>query len=169
MTGNRTILGIDPALTTTGYAVVTADSRGSVSLLEGGLIRTKSSDSLEQRLKTINSTLSEVIEEFEPDEVAIEDLHARYRNLKTAIIMGHARGVAILAAGNADLPVHHYQPARVKSIVAGSGRADKAQMKRAVSMRLGLSNEIDKDDVADAVGIAICHVHVSGAPKTQTI
>ncbi|MXZ03398.1 MAG: crossover junction endodeoxyribonuclease RuvC, partial [Chloroflexi bacterium] len=73
MTGNRTILGIDPALTTTGYAVVTADSRGSVSLLEGGLIRTKSSDSLEQRLKTINSTLSEVIKEFEPDEVAIED------------------------------------------------------------------------------------------------
>lgn len=168
MTGNRTILGIDPALTTTGYAVVTADSRGSVSLLEGGLIRTKSSESLEQRLKTINSTLSEVIEEFEPDEVAIEDLHTRYRNLKTAIIMGHARGVAMLAAGSADIPVHHYQPARVKSIVAGSGRADKAQMKRAVSMRLGLATEIDKDDVADAVGIAICHVHVTGAPKIPT-
>ena len=117
-------------------------------------------------MKTINSTLSEVIEEFEPDEVAIEDLHARYRNLKTAIIMGHARGVAILAAGSADIPVHHYQPTRVKSIVAGSGNADKAQMKRAVSMRLGLATEIAKDDVADAVGIAICHVHVTGAPQT---
>ncbi len=165
MTGNRRILGIDPALTTTGYAVVAADSRGSVSLLEGGLIRTKPTDALEQRLKTINGTLTEVIEEFEPDEVAIEDLHSRYRNLKTAIIMGHARGVAILAAGSAGVPVHHYQPARVKSIVAGSGRADKAQMKRAVSMRLGLSTEIDKDDVADAVGIAICHVHVTGVPQ----
>ncbi len=166
MTENRTILGIDPALTTTGYAVITADARGNVSLLEGGLIRTKSSESLEQRLKTINVTLTEVIEEFKPDEVAIEDLHARYRNLKTAIIMGHARGVAILAAGNAGIPVHHYQATRVKSIVAGSGRADKDQMKRAVSMRLGLATEIEKDDVADAVGIAICHVHVSGAPQT---
>ena len=166
MAVTRRILGIDPALTTTGYAVVTADSRGNVSLLEGGLIRTKSSEALEDRLKVINETLVEVIEEFGPDEVAIEDLHSRYRNLKTAIIMGHARGVAILAAGSAGIPVHHYQPTRVKSIVAGTGRADKAQMKRAVSMRLGLPKEIEKDDVADAVGIAICHVHVTGAPTT---
>ena len=165
MIGHRRILGIDPALTTTGYAVVSADPRGDITLIEGGLIRTKSSEALEQRLRVINETLSEVIEEFQPDEVAIEDLHSRYRNLKTAIIMGHARGVAILAAGNADVPVHHYQPTRVKSIVAGSGRADKAQMRRAVSMRLGLADEIDKEDVADAVGIAICHVHVTGTPE----
>ena len=165
MIGHRRILGIDPALTTTGYAVVSADPRGDVTLIEGGLIRTKSSEALEQRLRVINETLSEVIEEFRPDEVAIEDLHSRYRNLKTAIIMGHARGVAILAAGNADVPVHHYQPTRVKSIVAGSGRADKAQMRRAVSMRLGLDDEIKQEDVADAVGIAICHVHVTGTPE----
>ena len=165
MIGHRRILGIDPALTTTGYAVVSADPRGDISLIEGGLIRTKSSEALEQRLRVINETLSEVIEEFQPDEVAIEDLHSRYRNLKTAIIMGHARGVAILAAGSADVPVHHYQPTRVKSIVAGSGRADKAQMRRAVSMRLGLADEIKKEDVADAVGIAICHVHVTGTPE----
>ena len=145
--------------------MVSADPRGDVRLIEGGLIRTKSSEALEQRLRVINETLSEVIEEFQPDEVAIEDLHSRYRNLKTAIIMGHARGVAILAAGNADVPVHHYQPTRVKSIVAGSGRADKAEMRRAVSMRLGLVDEIKKEDVADAVGIAICHVHVTGTPE----
>jgi crossover junction endodeoxyribonuclease RuvC len=163
----RRILGIDPALTTTGYAVVSADDRGNVELLEGGLVRTKPSESLEQRLKAINATLNEIIEEFEPDEVAIEDLHSRYRNLKTAIIMGHARGVAMLAAGNSDIPVYHYQPARVKSIVAGSGRADKSQMKRAVSMRLGLADEIAKEDVADAVGIAICHVHITGAPNVN--
>ncbi len=165
MNVTRRILGIDPALTTTGYAVVSADDRGNVELLEGGLIRTKSSESLERRLTSINSALAEVIEEFEPDEVAIEELHSRYRNLKTAIIMGHARGVAILAAGSADIPVHHYQPTRVKSIVAGSGRADKAEMKRAVSMRLGLAEEISKEDVADAVGIAICHVQVTGSPR----
>ena len=163
MAGTRRILGIDPALTTTGYAVVAADARGNVELLEGGLVRTKANEALEERLRTINETLEEVIEEFEPDEVAIEDLHSRYRNLKTAIIMGHARGVAILAAGRAKIPVHHYQPTRVKSIVAGSGRADKAQMKRAVSLRLGLTEDIDKDDVADAVGIAICHIHVTGS------
>ena len=165
MKSNRRVLGIDPALTTTGYAVVSADDRGNVELLEGGLIRTKASEALEQRLKAINSTLAEIIEEFGPDEVAIEDLHSRYRNLKTAIIMGHARGVAMLAAGSAGVPVHHYQPTRVKSIVAGSGRADKAEMKRAVSMRLGLTEEISKEDVADAVGIAICHVHVTGSPE----
>ena len=165
MAVTRRILGIDPALTTTGYAVVSADGRGNVALLEGGLVRTKSSEPLEQRLNAINTTLTEIIEEFEPDEVAIEDLHSRYRNLKTAIIMGHARGVAILAAGSAGIPVHHYQPTRVKSIVAGSGRADKADMKRAVSMRLGLTEEISKEDVADAVGIAICHVHVTGSPE----
>lgn len=169
MNGDRRILGIDPALTITGYAVVSADARGDVTLIEGGLIRTKSSEALEQRLRVINETLSEVIEEFQPDEVAIEDLHSRYRNLKTAIIMGHARGVAILAAGNANVPVHHYQPTRVKSIVAGSGRADKAEMRRAVSMRLGLANEIEKEDVADAVGIAICHVHVTGTPELTEV
>ena len=163
MAGTRRVLGIDPALTTTGYAVVVADARGNVELLEGGLVRTKANEALEERLRTINETLEEVIEEFEPDEVAIEDLHSRYRNLKTAIIMGHARGVAILAAGKANIPVHHYQPTRVKSIVAGSGRADKAQMKRAVSLRLGLTEDIAQEDVADAVGIAICHIHVTGS------
>lgn len=170
MIGHRRILGIDPALTTTGYAVVSADARGEVRLIEGGLIRTKSSETLEHRLRVINHTLAEIIEEFEPDEVAIEDLHSRYRNLKTAIIMGHARGVAILAAGDADVPVHHYQPTRVKSIVAGSGRAGKAEMRRAVSMRLGLASEIEKEDVADAVGIAICHVNVTGVSGlTETV
>ena len=165
MNDERRVMGIDPALTTTGYAVISTDPRGNIALLEGGMVRTKSSDPFEKRLRIINDTLREVIEEFEPDEVAIEDLHSRYRNLKTAIIMGHARGVAILAAGSADIPVHHYQPTRVKSIVAGSGRADKAQMKRAVSMRLGMNQEIEKDDVADAIGIAICHVQVSQSPE----
>ena len=162
-------MGIDPALTTTGYAVVVADIRGNVELLEGGLIRTKSSERLEQRLKSINDALVEIIDEFEPEEVAIEDLHSRYRNLKTAIIMGHARGVAILAAGSAGIPVHHYQPTRVKSIVAGSGRADKAQMVRAVSMRLGMTEEIKQEDVADAIGIAICHVHVTGSDEMNEV
>ncbi len=166
MNYSRRILAVDPALTTTGYAVVASDERGNVELLEGGIVRTKSAEQLEQRLKTIHATLAEVIEEFQPDEMAIEDLHSRYRNLKTAIVMGHARGVALLAAGNADIPVYHYQPTRVKSIVAGSGRADKAQMKRAVSMRLGLEAEIPQEDVADAAGVAICHVHVTDTETT---
>ena len=165
MSVTRRVLGIDPALTTTGYAVVSGDDRGKMELLEGGLVRTSSEDKLEQRLKLINGALNEIIEEFAPDEVAIEELHSRYRNLKTAIVMGHARGVAMLAAGNAEIPVYNYQPTRVKSIVAGSGRADKADMKRAVSIRLGLSEEISKDDVADAIGIAICHIHMTDAVR----
>ncbi len=157
----RRIIAIDPALTKTGYAVVEANERGDISLLEGGIVTTKPSDSLERRLAIINRTLTEIIDEFNPNEMAIEDLHSRYRNLKTAIVMAHARGVALLTAGNADIGVHNYEPTRIKTVVAGSGRADKDQVMRAVNMRLALPNPITQTDVADAIGIAICHVQLT--------
>lgn len=155
------IIGIDPGLSITGYGVLESDGRGTVKMVEGGVIRTKSEDDLEERLLVIHSEISEVISEFSPDVMAIEDLHSRYRNLKTAIIMGHARGVAVLAAGEAGIKVHNYQATRVKSVVTGSGRADKGQMLAAVRMHLRLGDGLKQPDVADALGIAICHVQIS--------
>ncbi len=156
----RTVIGVDPGLAVTGYGVVATDARNEMRMVEGGVIRTKASDSLEQRLNLIHRDLEQVIAEFKPGEMAIEDLHSRYRNLKTAIIMGHARGIAVLAAGQSGLSVHSYQPRRIKSVVTGSGAADKTQMLKAVSMLLRLQDELRQPDVGDALGAAICHVQI---------
>ena len=155
------IIGVDPALTCTGYGIVRVDGRGEVRLVEGGLIRTKSTDSLPHRLATIHAQIAEVIAEFKPEVMAIEALHSRYRNLKTAIIMGHARGAVVLAGGQAKIPVHDYAPTRVKSVVAGNGRAGKPEMLAAVKLRLGIGDSLKQFDVADALGVAICHAQLS--------
>lgn len=161
-TSNMRIIGVDPGLVTTGYGVIDVKGRSHVAI-EGGFSRTKASDALEFRLKSIYRDMREVIEEHKPNVMAVEDLHVRYRNLKTAIIMGHARGVAVLAAGEAGIPVFHYEPTRAKNLVTGSGRADKEQVQRAVAMHLRLPG-IDNEHVADAFSIAICHAMMSDSP-----
>jgi crossover junction endodeoxyribonuclease RuvC len=100
--------------------------------------------------------------------MAVEDLHSRYRNLKTAIIMGHARGVVVLAAGEAGIPVFHYQPTQAKNLVTGSGRADKEQVQRAVAVHLRLPG-LNNEHVADAFSIAICHAMMSDSPVAKAI
>ena len=117
------IIGVDPGLVNTGYGVIDVNGRSTVAV-EGGVSKTKASDALEFRLAAIYRDIKEVIEEHKPNVMAVEDLHSRYRNLKTAIIMGHARGVVVLAAGEAGIPVFHYQPTQAKNLVTGSGRAD---------------------------------------------
>lgn len=161
------IIGVDPALTSTGYGIVRVDDRGEVSLVEGGLIRTKSTDPLPHRLSTIHAKIAEVISEFKPDAMAIEALHSRYRNLKTAIIMGHARGAVVLAGGQAQIPVHDYAPTRVKSVVAGNGRAGKPEMLAAVKLRLGIRDSLKQFDVADALGVAICHAQLTTSSSAR--
>ena len=161
------IIGVDPALTSTGYGIVRVDDRGEVSLVEGGLIRTKSTDPLPHRLSTIHAKITEVISEFKPDVMAIEALHSRYRNLKTAIIMGHARGAVVLAGGQAQIPVHDYAPTRVKSVVAGNGRAGKPEMLAAVKLRLGIRDSLKQFDVADALGVAICHAQLTTSSSAR--
>lgn len=159
------IIGVDPGLVTTGYGVIDVTGRSHVAV-EGGFSKTKASDALEFRLKTIYHDIRDVLEELRPNVMAVEDLHVRYRNVKTAIIMGHARGVAVLAAGEAGIPVFHYQPTRAKTIVTGSGRADKEQVQRAVAGHLGL-RDIKDEHVADAFSIAICHAMVSDSPAAN--
>lgn len=161
------IIGVDPALTSTGYGIVRVDERGEVSLVEGGVIRTKQSEPLESRLTVIHQKIIEILHEFKPCAMAIESLHARYRNLKTAIIMGHARGAVVLASGQLNIPVHDYAPTRVKSIVAGNGRAGKPEMLAAVKLRLRINEALQQYDVADALGVAICHAQLSTSTSAR--
>ncbi|HID75091.1 MAG TPA: crossover junction endodeoxyribonuclease RuvC [Planctomycetaceae bacterium] len=149
-------MGIDPGLNITGYGVLDG-AGGTLRLREAGVIRSIAGHSLAQRLAAIHKGLSEVIEAFQPGVVAIEELYSHYRRPRTAILMGHARGVICLAAAQAGLPVVHYSATQIKRILTGSGRAPKGQVQRAVQRELGLSEPPEPADVADALAIAVCH------------
>ncbi|MGE5474585.1 MAG: crossover junction endodeoxyribonuclease RuvC [Ignavibacteriales bacterium] len=153
------ILGIDPGVAITGYGVIAYEGN-KFKVLEYGAVLTKSDLDLPQRLLKINNELTTIIERVKPHVFAIEELFFN-KNIKTALSVGHARGVAILSAANQNLPVFEYTPLQVKQAVVGYGRADKNQIQQMVKIMLGL-NEIPKpDDVADALAIAICHAHSS--------
>ncbi|MDA0231889.1 MAG: crossover junction endodeoxyribonuclease RuvC [Chloroflexi bacterium] len=162
------ILGVDPGLINTGYGVIdTAGDRPQV--VEGGVVRTASSTPLAERLHTIFLAVQEVISELRPDVMAIEDLHSHPRFARTAIMMGHARGVVVLAAGAAGIPVFDYQPNRAKSVVTGSGHAPKDQVMRAVALHLGDDDVAKNEHVADAFAIALCHAIISSSPAFAAI
>jgi crossover junction endodeoxyribonuclease RuvC len=156
------IVGFDPGLNTTGYGVVEW-SGPTVRLLEAGTVRSRS-ESLETRLAEIHSGVREVLEAFRPGAVAIEQLFVHARFPKTAILMGHARGVICLAAAQAKLAVHHYLPNRVKSTLTGNGHAGKEQMQMAVQRELGLVSRPEPADAADALAIALADYHLRLRP-----
>lgn len=160
------ILGIDPGLASTGYGLIDVHDRQFMAV-EGGVVRTKTDQPMEQRLFSIYSVIRDVIQEFKPDEVAVEELHARFA--KTALLLGHARGVAVMAAGEAELPVFNYQPTRAKNLVTGSGRADKDQMKQAIAVHLGTPDAAKNEHVADAFSIAIAHAVMIGSSAVAAI
>lgn len=153
------ILGIDPGLNTTGYGVI-ACSGGTLRLLEAGVVRTRAKGTMQARLTELHAGVAEVIEAFRPDQMAIEQLFSHYERVRTAILMGHARGVICLAAGQADVPVSSYEPTRVKKTLTGNGRAAKPQMQLAVKLQLRLAAVPEPHDVADALAIAICCFHL---------
>lgn len=161
------ILGIDPGLNTTGYAVI-ARSGGSLTLCEAGIVRSRSRDPLGTRLKELSDGIREVITAHRIDAVALEQLFSHYERPRTAILMGHARGVICLAAGEAGLPVTSYEPTRVKKIMTGNGRASKTQMQLAVKLQLGLEEVPEPNDVADAMAIALTGHYLAGNPLTST-
>ncbi|MCL6647311.1 MAG: crossover junction endodeoxyribonuclease RuvC [Chloroflexi bacterium] len=149
------IVGIDPGLVTTGYGLVLA--RGpAVTLIEGGTIHPPDRRApLEHRLVAIFCDLLDLLQEVQPDVVAIEDLYTRYERPRTAILMGHARGVIALAAGLASVPVETFTASQVKRALTGEGRASKAQVQRAVAELLGLPRVPEPPDVADALALAL--------------
>ena len=153
-------LGIDPGLNRTGYALLERSSRGPV-LREGGLIRSTRGRSLAERVHEIASGLREVLEEFQPDELAIEQVFSLVRNPKSALLMAHARGAILCMAVEYGIPVVHYTPTQVKRLLTGSGKAGKEQIQRAIKTELGLNQLLEPHDVADAFAVALCHYYSS--------
>lgn len=151
------ILGIDPGSRITGYGIVRQDGR-KLSYLGSGCIRTKVND-LPGRLKLIYAGVSEIITQFQPDCLAIERVFMA-KNADSALKLGQARGVAIVAAINLDLPVFEYAARQVKQTVVGTGSAEKSQVQHMVRTLLTLSAN-PQADAADALAIAITHCHVS--------
>ncbi len=149
------IVGVDCGTERTGFGVIDSDGRRH-HLVNAGVIRTKVSDSLDLRLKSIAAGLREVIENFAPQAVAVEEVfHAV--NAKSALKLAHVRGVALLMAAEASLPVHEYSPLAVKMSVVGYGRAEKHQVQMMVLSLLGVTQQFGSFDATDALAVAICH------------
>ncbi len=151
------VLGIDPGTALTGYGVVGQDGRGDFVLLSCGVFRTQPTTPMPLRLRELFGDVQQIIDEFAPNEVAVEKLFFG-RNVTTAISVGQARGAILLAAALRDLPVAEYTPAEVKQAISGYGNADKRQVQEMVQRTLNLDAPPHPDDAADGVAIALCHL-----------
>lgn len=155
------VLGIDPGLAIIGFSIV--DSvRGKPKHVRHGVIRTPAEDSLERRLMTIYEDVAELIDAFKPEEAAIERLYFN-KNVTTGIPVAHARGVILLALTKSGLPISEYSPQDVKMAVTGYGAAEKSQVIEMTKQLLALKQNPKPDDAADALAIAVCHVHTAGS------
>jgi crossover junction endodeoxyribonuclease RuvC len=160
----RRVLGLDPGLQTTGYGVLEVGDRGP-RVAEAGVIRSavgRDPADMAKRVKTLYDGLCEVLDQWHPATMAVEQLYAHYDHPRTAILMAHARGVFFLAGGQRNIPVISYASTKVKKLVTGSGRASKEQMQHAVARELRLPAPPEPHDVADALGIALCHYFATG-------
>jgi len=155
-------LGIDPGLQVTGYAVIEARPAGP-HICEAGIVKSaegRATTDLPPRLVSLYDGIVEIVDEFRPQMVAVEQLFAHYDHPRTAILMAHARGVILLAAGQKGLPVVNYTASRIKKTITGHGRASKEQMQHAIRTELGLPRLPEPADVADALAAALCHYYL---------
>jgi crossover junction endodeoxyribonuclease RuvC len=159
------IFGIDPGSERTGYGCIHSDGRRH-RLLACGAISAPAETAFAERLHVIHASLVELLATHRPDCVAIENIF-HSRNVRSALKLGHARGVALLAASAAGIAIVEYTPAEVKRAVVGFGRAEKPQVAQMVKLLLGLDAPPSPHDAADAVAIAICHVHSSHGPAAE--
>ncbi len=151
------ILGLDPGSLATGYGVIEEIGRGKARLIAAGVVRTPAKEEFSRRLKIIYDGLTEVIARHGPAEAAAEDVFAA-KNVRTALKLGQARGVALLAAAQAGLPVFAYPPASVKMALVGGGRADKEQVRAMVGRLLKCPKDLPLD-ASDALAVAVTHMH----------
>jgi crossover junction endodeoxyribonuclease RuvC len=153
------VLGIDPGTLTSGYGIVAEEDHKLFHVVSGG-ISPSAKQPFPRRLKKIYEELEKIIEKHRPHVVVVEDLFVS-KNIKSALKLGHARGVAVLAAMNAGLPVFEYSPLEVKQAVVGNGKAEKKQVQMMVKALLDLPKAPHPADAADALAAAICHIHSS--------
>ena len=152
------ILGIDPGLATTGYGLIQAGGQAQYQCIEYGVISTPTGLSEADRLTILFSELTELIRHHQPQSSAVEKLYFQ-KNVKTALSVGQARGVTLLTLAQAGLPIFEYNPNEVKQSVCGYGSAEKIQVQHMVQTLLNLSELPKPDDAADALAVAICHIH----------
>ncbi|MEE8471272.1 MAG: crossover junction endodeoxyribonuclease RuvC [Dehalococcoidia bacterium] len=152
------VLGIDPGIASMGYGLI-EDNDGELKSIEYGCLTTTAKQATTERLRTLYQGLIAIMERQQPAEVAVELFVAR--NLRTALTVGQARGVAILAAANKEIPVFEYGPLEVKQMVSGYGRGDKRQIQEMVRIQLGLESIPEPDHAADALATAICHINAA--------
>ena len=160
------ILGIDPGLQITGYGVIEAGPRGPI-VCEAGVIRSpvgRTNADLAERLHTLYIGIEEVIRQYQPVSMAVEQLYAHYQHPRTAVLMAHARGIYFLAAAQHQMPVVSYNATRIKKTVTGNGRASKEQVQRTIQRELGLAKLPEPPDVADALAAALCHYYAVKLP-----
>jgi crossover junction endodeoxyribonuclease RuvC len=151
------VLGIDPGTATTGYGVVQGDGLGSVSLVECGVIRTHARDSLASRLLEIYEGVTELLARHRPDAMCVEDVFYA-KNVRTTVVLGHARGVVLLAGQQAGVDIHELPPAEIKKAVVGKGAATKEQVQFMVARLLRLKSAPQPSDAADGVAAALACV-----------
>lgn len=156
-------LGVDPGTAKLGFGLVS----GLVDpvLIDYGVVETTSADPMQDRLVLLYGAIRTLIETHQPAVLAIEQLFFA-RNVTTALAVGQARGVVLLAAAQAGMPVHEYKPAEVKQTITGYGKADKQQVQEMVRIQLGMATAPYPDDAADALAVALCHVHMSRFART---
>ncbi|MFC1766543.1 crossover junction endodeoxyribonuclease RuvC [Planctomycetota bacterium] len=149
------ILGIDPGLHVCGYACVDVSS-GTEKLIEAGFIKTDQKLDLEKKLVHIADDMDAILDALRPTVIAVEQLYAHYAHPRTAIIMGHARGVILQRCAARDIQIKSYSATKIKKSLTGNGRATKEQMQRTVQTVLGLAELPEPNDVADAIATALC-------------
>ena len=152
-------MGIDPGLSITGYGIIGASTR-TPTLIEAGVLRSSDKNPIEKRLLEIYQGMAEILREFAPTVVVVEELYSKYAHPRTAILMGHARGVICVAAGEKDIPVISYAATRIKNSLTGHGRASKEQVQRMIQHTFSLPRAPHPPDVADALAVALCHHNV---------
>jgi len=156
------VVGIDPGLSVTGYAVVEPTSRGPY-VKEAGVLRPRgaSTKTMDGRLLLIHRGILEILDAYPPSALALEQVHSHVNHPRTAILMAHARGVIVLAAAERGVPVVGYAASRIKKTLTGSGKAPKEQMQHAIRVELGLDRLPEPHDVADACAVALCHFQIA--------
>jgi crossover junction endodeoxyribonuclease RuvC len=162
------VLGIDPGTAVTGYGIVRKEGSNPLTLIECGVIRTKPRDALPQRLAEIHEGVAELIRRHQPTVMSIEDIFYA-RNVRTTVVLGHARGVILLAAAQASMEIHEFPPSEIKKAVAGTGAATKLQVQFMVMTLLRLKSAPQPTDAADGVAAALAFALAPDLPKIEAI
>lgn len=153
-------MGIDPGTATTGYGLVRMNSDHELEEVDHGVVTTPSDWEESKRLLYIYRTLKEIVDRYQPDSCAVENIYFQ-RNVRTAIKVGQGRGAALIAIATYNLPLGEYTPSEIKQAVVGYGNADKNQVQQMVKLLLHMDELPQPDDAADALAVAICHLHTS--------